>query len=388
VGRLAFGGWFYFCRNHEKFTAANSIKMKGPYWHYILRAYVRLCLKLYFRKWQTQGLENVPYNRPVLFVCNHQNAFLDALLVLSPLKRIPWFLARADVFNKEWLSKTLSALHIMPVYRIRDGFNTIKNNEITFNKSAEILLQNQGLLIFVEGNHGEQWMLRPLKKGFARIAFETEISAEWKSKLCIIPVGIQYEKREEMRSRVLVSYGKAIDVAAFQTQYESQPNEGLNALVAEVSQSMQQLLVHITPVEKYDAIHHQLMKNRTIHTDLVEQLKADQDLVTNIKSAEIPDPEIFISKKSKTWKWINPILLYGLINNLITYLIQRFLIKKVKDQQFKPSLYFLTAMFILPLSMLLQSGIVHYVFNNGLITVLYALSIPISGILGYQFYKK
>jgi 1-acyl-sn-glycerol-3-phosphate acyltransferase len=385
---MAFGRRIYLCRNYEKFTAANSIKMKGPYWHYILRAYVRLCLKLYFRKWQIQGLQNIPYDRPVLFVCNHQNAFLDALLVLSPLKRIPWFLARADVFNKAWLSKTLRALHIMPVYRIRDGFNSIKNNDITFNQSAEILLQNQGLLIFVEGDHGERWMLRPLKKGFARIAFETEISAVWKSNLCIIPVGIQYEKREEMRSRVLVSYGKAIDVAQFQTQYESQPNNALNALVTEVSKSMQQLLVHITPLEKYDAIHYQLMKRRSWHTDLVEQLKADQHLVANIKSVEIPDPEIISLKKSKTWKWVNPILVYGLINNLITYLIQRLLIKKVKDPQFKPSLNFLAAMFILPLSVLLQSGIVQYVFSNWLITIVYALSIPICGILAYQFYKK
>jgi 1-acyl-sn-glycerol-3-phosphate acyltransferase len=386
---MAFGGRVCLHRIDENNFFSNAQSMNDPFWHAPLRAYIKLCLKFYFKKWQVQGLEHVPYDRPVLFVANHQNAFLDALLVLSPLKRMPWFLARADVFKKDWLKNVLSSMHIMPVYRFRDGFNSLKNNEVIFNKSAEILLQNQSLLMFGEGNHGEQWVLRPLQKGFARIAFATELTAEWSSKLCIIPVGIQYEKREDMRSEVLVSYGKPIEVADFRKTYETHPNDGLTALINATSTQMQQLLVHISPQENYDAIYQELIKERKKPSDLVERLREDKALVDKIKLNKIPQEDVVrIQVKPSKWKWVNPILIYGFINNFLTHRLQKFIITKVKDPQFKPSLYFLIAIFIVPLSMLLQASIIHYIFNDWLITIIYAISVPVSGMAGYQFYKE
>ncbi len=363
--------------------------MKAPFWHRPLKAYVKLCLSLYFRKWQIQGLENVPYNRPVIFVSNHQNAFLDALLILSPLKRMPWFLARGDVFKMNWLKKILSSVHIMPIYRFRDGFNALKNNEIIFSKSAELLLQNQSVLMFGEGNHGEEWRLRPLQKGFARIAFATEITTNWKANLCIVPVGIQYEAREEMRSRVLLSFGNAINVAEFKSSYQAHPNEGINALISETSTAMKKLILHIEPEEHYQDIVQQLMQERTVHKDLAKQLEADRQLAEKLKMEGIAGQQNEVFKKSTPfWKWFNPILIYGLFNNLITHGIQRLVINYVTDPQFKPSLYFLVALIFMPISMIIQATIFYMIVEDALFTVVYAISIPLSGIWGYQFYKQ
>ncbi|HMQ01201.1 MAG TPA: lysophospholipid acyltransferase family protein [Cyclobacteriaceae bacterium] len=362
--------------------------MKTPLWYKLLKAYTKICLHLYFRKIGVQGLDNVPENEPVLFVSNHQNAFLDALLVLTPLKRSPWYLARADAFGKPWLKKVLTAFRIMPVYRFRDGFSTLKNNEIIFAKCAELLNRNECLLMFGEGNHGEQWCLRPLQKGFARIAFIAASTSDWQNKLSIVPVGLQYEKREEMQSRVLVSYGKPINVADFKDAYEQHHTEGINALISSTSAAMQKLIVHIAPEEDYDRIANQLHHKRVIHHDLAKQLAADQQLVEEIKkTSSAPSYQINEIKKNRFWKWFNPVLIYGFLNNLITYLVQQALVKKVRDQQFKPSLYFLAGMLILPLTIIFQSIAFHLITQDWQMSLLYAFSIPLSGILGYRFYK-
>jgi 1-acyl-sn-glycerol-3-phosphate acyltransferase len=69
--------------------------------YFLLKQYCRLALYFFYRKWQVQGKENIPLG-PVIFVANHQNAFLDAVLVSCSTQRNPWFLTRASVFGKSW----------------------------------------------------------------------------------------------------------------------------------------------------------------------------------------------------------------------------------------------------------------------------------------------
>ena len=51
------------------------------WWYRGVRLIVRGTLKLYFRKIKVEGLKHIPTTGPVLFTVNHQNAFLDALLL-------------------------------------------------------------------------------------------------------------------------------------------------------------------------------------------------------------------------------------------------------------------------------------------------------------------
>ena len=44
-------------------------------------------------------------------------------------------------------------LYMLPIYRQRDGVDTIKMNQKTFNKCYDILNQNGNIIIFPEGNH-------------------------------------------------------------------------------------------------------------------------------------------------------------------------------------------------------------------------------------------
>ena len=49
--------------------------------------YVIVCtgLKTFYKKYETTGIEKVPKNAGVLFAVNHQNAFMDPIVIASQL---------------------------------------------------------------------------------------------------------------------------------------------------------------------------------------------------------------------------------------------------------------------------------------------------------------
>ena len=179
--------------------------------YHSLKQYCKTALKFYFSKWQVQELVTIPKG-PVIFVSNHQNAFLDAVLISCSSSREPWFLTRANVFSSKLVKKILTVLQMSPVYRFRDGFSTLRKNDEVIDNCVELLSNQNSILIFGEGNHNGQWFLRPLQKGFARIAIAAEERNDWKLGLTIVPVGVQYESHTKFRSRVLVTFGNPISV--------------------------------------------------------------------------------------------------------------------------------------------------------------------------------
>ena len=56
----------------------------------LLRAIAGIALRWYYRDIHVEGLDRIPRRRPLLFVVNHPNAFVDALLVgwVDPAARV------------------------------------------------------------------------------------------------------------------------------------------------------------------------------------------------------------------------------------------------------------------------------------------------------------
>ncbi len=75
----------------------------------------------YYGKVEVYGKENIPGKAPVIFAPNHQNALMDALIVLFKAPHDVVFLARADIFRKKFLAFLLNSLKILPVFRQRNG---------------------------------------------------------------------------------------------------------------------------------------------------------------------------------------------------------------------------------------------------------------------------
>jgi len=177
----------------------------------VLHMYLRLGLRFYFRKRIIHGMDRFPEKKPVLIVANHQNAFLDALLIAAVTKRELHFLARADVFDVPVLRTFLRAINLMPVYRVRDGLRGVHRNGPIFSRCAEILAEGGVILIFPEGNHSMLRRVRPISKGFTRLVDEA-MKLNPQLDLQLLPMGINYEVHEAYRSGVSLYVGTPISV--------------------------------------------------------------------------------------------------------------------------------------------------------------------------------
>ncbi len=130
--------------NIEKYSRGYALlKYVAGFWHN----------NIFYRKVIVLGRENINPDDHLIFAPNHQNALMDALAVLFTHKGQPVFLARADIFKKKIIAAILYFLKILPVYRIRDGFSTLKGNDEIFNKTIDVLRNKNGLVILPEGDH-------------------------------------------------------------------------------------------------------------------------------------------------------------------------------------------------------------------------------------------
>ena len=144
---------------------------------------------------------------PLLIAANHPNSFLDAILLASIFKSPIYSLARGDAFIGKMTNKILAALNMLPVYRVSEGTENIENNYTTFDACQKLFEQNKIVLIFSEGRCINEWHLRPLKKGTARLAINA-----WENNipLKVLPLGINYSSFRFYGKNMIINFGNII----------------------------------------------------------------------------------------------------------------------------------------------------------------------------------
>lgn len=350
------------------------------YW--LLRNYVRTALWFFYRKWQTEGRHNIPKNAAVIFVANHQNAFQDALVVTCSIHHAPWFLTRAGVFGSKFARFIFREMHMMPVYRFRDGIKGLRNNEQSMRLSADLLNKRRSILLFGEGDQNMQWTLRTLQKGFARIAWSVQQENNWNLPLYIVPVGIQYDHYFDFRSRVLVNYGEAIPVdKSYQTMTEREFHE---ALLTKVRAAIKPLMLDI-PAENYQAIETVIKHDRS-KRNLKDQLAYDQQVADTFSTN--PTPVKPVKRYYLLLALTLPLHLYTWINNLIPYLLIHRILNKSVSREFRGSVKFGMGLAIIPIFYIIQSVGVQWVWHDWCITLLYLITLPFLSVWSVDIWNK
>lgn len=170
----------------------------------------RLALRIFCRQVSFSDRSLLQHKGPLILACNHPNSFFDAILLGSLFEQPVHFLARGDAFRKPMVRKILTALRMIPIYRLSEGKEYLALNDSTFERCQEVLLQGGILLIFAEGLCENRWALRPLKKGTARIALEAWKMPHLAEKCAVLPVGINYDSFSRFGKRIIVHFGKKI----------------------------------------------------------------------------------------------------------------------------------------------------------------------------------
>ncbi len=167
----------------------------------------RIFIRLYFRKIIINKKNLLSLEGPLLIASNHPNSFLDAIILGTLFKHPVYSLTRGDVFVNPFLTRILSSFNMLPVYRISEGAKNLEHNYTTFNVCRNIFKQNGIVLIFSEARSVNEWHLRPLRKGTARLA----ISA-WENgiDLKILPAGINYSSFRTLGKKIVLNFGDLI----------------------------------------------------------------------------------------------------------------------------------------------------------------------------------
>jgi 1-acyl-sn-glycerol-3-phosphate acyltransferase len=397
--------------NIEKYSTGYALlKSAAGFWHN----------KFFYRKVIVVGRENLSTDDYLIFAPNHQNALMDALAVLFTLKGQPVFLARADIFKKKLISSILYFLKILPVYRIRDGFDNVKSNDWVFNKTVEVLNNKNGLVVLPEGNHEGVRRLRQLKKGICRIAFQAAEATEFKMNIKIVPVGIEFTHYSRIRQVLTVVFGKPIEVNEFYPAYSLNQQRAMNELKEKLSEEMQKIMVHIDSVDDYDAIDELRGIVNGKYSDHIStpKLFRDRILITKLNTLKTSSGELYkricqlslkikekagslgidyslLEKKKHSFTgmtgWIItllitlPVFMYGLLFNYIFYLIPNLALKKIIDVQFHSSIKYaislVLALFFMPLYLVLSL----LIFSPWWLAIGIFLTIPVSGLMAWSY---
>lgn len=342
-------------------------------WLDFMRNYVRLALFFYYKKIITVGKENIPKKGAIMFVCNHPNALIDPLLIGTTNGRSTYFLTRAGVFKNNLIIRLFHSVQMIPIYRLRDGRETLAKNDAVFNKCIDLLNKQTALVIFPEGSHNLMRKVRPLKKGFSRIlfgAFEKHPELDIK----IIPVGLNYNSITEYPATVSVRYGKPIDANKYWDKNDL--NSSTSTIKEEVRDQMSLLTTHIDDSSNYENIHNQLIASDANFLD---------PIATNRQIKSIDPNKETIRKSTKTPK--NLLYYIVVLNSIIPWLLLKKMLKGIKDREFISTLRFGVGASIFPVFYSIQSIIISFIFDAKIGLYYFAFSI-LSGLILTKFSKN
>ena len=136
-------------------------------------------------------------------------------------------------------------MNMFPVYRISEGVENLENNYETFESCKEIFKKNGIVLIFSEGRCINEWRLRPLKKGTARLA-----QSSWQEgiPLKVLPTGINYQSFNSFGKNIQLNFGNIIN------EQDISPTEGYGKTINEFNDKLRNelnsLVIEIQSTEK------------------------------------------------------------------------------------------------------------------------------------------
>lgn len=215
----------------------------------ILRPITRVVIRGYYQKVYINGEANIPKDKPVLLAVNHPSSFTEPCVLATHLQRELHFLVRGDVFNEKvkWFFAQTNQL---PIYRFRDGFSNMRQNEKQFSYCFDLLENNGCIAVFCEGSTKHIKRTRPIQKGISRIALGALENRSIED-VYIVPVGVNFESSPRARSIVSVQIGAPISVKSYDKQNdEGEERNLIHDLTKEIGAGLRKQMVHIDQDER------------------------------------------------------------------------------------------------------------------------------------------
>ncbi len=272
--------------------------------YHLMRPIVKWAFTFYFKKINYSGGENIPKNKPVIFCVNHPTGFFEPMLLgcIFPEHEF-YFITRGDFFRKPRKRWILMNAHLLPIYRFRDGFSEMKKNAETMENINKMLSENAQIMIFPEGTTETIRFLRPLQKGFARLAFDN-FAAYGDTDLQIVPIGLSYSEPHSARTEVYAKIGMPISLRTYYDVYKQSAPHALQQLTKNTEIAMRALIIQIDDkareavADKYFKLYVNTYPEPTypVYKISSRRLEAQQEIAHNINS--LPESDFSMLSQS------------------------------------------------------------------------------------------
>jgi 1-acyl-sn-glycerol-3-phosphate acyltransferase len=160
----------------------------GAFAHRCARFWSRWGLRLAGIRIETEGLEQVPGDGPVIFMGNHQGNFDILALSLAIPRRFSW-IAKKELFAVPLFGKAMLRAGYIPLDR-SDGRRALKS----MNEAAERIRSGTSVVVFPEGTRTMDGNLLPFKRGGFLLAAKAGVP--------IVPFTINGSMKINPRNRI------------------------------------------------------------------------------------------------------------------------------------------------------------------------------------------
>ena len=255
---------------------------------------------------------------------------------------------------------------MLPIYRIRDGWQSLSENKKTFDICEKLFLKNGAIVIFPEGNHGGQRRLRPLSKGFTRLAFET-LQKNADLQISIIPVGLNYTDPQAFRSSISVLFGKAISANGY---FKEPIQPAANQLRNDLTTRLKKLITHVEDADHYDQI---IQRLELTHPNYLDPDDTNERISRILKGEVLPIKAL----KKKAFAWMFNLLFYlSFVLNFIPLMIWRKVKSGVRDPVFIASLKSIFGIFVFPFYYVLTCWLIYALLGPFIAVSWWMISLP------------
>ena len=400
--------------------------------YYFIRLLAILSLERFFHKIDVEYRDQIPEDLPTIYVANHPNSMIDAMIVGYAVGQRICFTAKSTLFSNKIAAMILRRIGMVPVFRRHDDPNMMFKNEEVFSQLYEHLEKKDSFLIFPEGISEPERKIQPVKTGAARIAFGVEERNNFELGVQIIPVGLNYSEYRKFRSDVYCRFGRPISLITCREKYEKDPAQAVRDLTHDIELNLKKLTTHVEEDKLSEIVSDlEAIYKKELMTDLKMERKSMKDdfLVTkgiiqavewfnqhqpdrmkrvhkkirsylrNLERLHIKDE--FLSphrsgigfiKRLKAWMFLIlgfPIYLWGLLNNILPFILPRFYVNKfIKQKTFISSVKLMVGLGSFIVFYTIQSWLCWYLFHNKWMTILYVISLVPSGNFVFFFVKK